>query len=148
MACRSPLVVSAVVAAIALAQGCGDGRIARYPVKGSVVVDGQPAGGALVVFCPTEGAKELMRERPYGWTNELGVYRLQTFEPGDGAPAGTFNIIVRWLGDGTTPSRDDDRAGGSVDRLHGRYTNPQESGLSYTVFAGENEVPPFQLSTE
>ena len=91
--------------------GCGDGQIARYPVKGTVIVDGQPAAGALVIFCPVEGGPpELMRERPYGRTDPQGIFELRTLEPGDGAPAGKYNIMVRWLpGGAESQDRGDDR---------------------------------------
>jgi hypothetical protein len=127
--------------------GCGDGKIARYPVKGTIRVDGQPAAGALVIFCPSDGPPEMMNERPYGRTDAQGVYELRTFEPGDGAPAGAYKVMVRWLGGGEQ-DRGNDRSAGGGDRLRGRYTNPDQSGLTYTVIEGENEVPPFELKTK
>jgi hypothetical protein len=125
--------------------GCGDGKIARYPVQGKIAVDGKPAEGALVIFCPVEGPPELMRERPYGRTDAQGVYELRTLEPGDGAPAGNYNVMVRWIGG--AESRSDDRNQSGGDRLNGRYTDPAKSGLSYTVVEGDNEVPQFDLKT-
>jgi hypothetical protein len=126
--------------------GCGDGKIARYPVKGKITVDGQPVAGALVIFCPVEGPPELMRERPYGRTDAAGVYELRTLEPGDGAPAANYNVMVRWLGS-ESETRSDDRNQVAGDRLRGKYTDPATSGLSYTVVEGDNEVPPFELKT-
>jgi hypothetical protein len=128
--------------------GCGDRKIARYPVKGVVRVDGQPVAGALVIFCPTEGPPELLKERPYGRTDAQGVYELRTLEPGDGAPAGAYKIMVRWLTSGASQGRGDDRAGEAGDRLRGRYTNPEQSGLTYTVIEEPNEVPPFELTAK
>lgn len=127
--------------------GCGDGKIRRYPVKGVVDVDGKPVSGALVIFCPIEGPPEFMKERPFGRTDAAGVYELRTFEPGDGAPAGDYRIMVRWIGDGSI-DRGNDRATTGGDRLHGRYSNPEQSGLTYTVTKGQNEVPPFELKSK
>ena len=38
-------------------------RFPFIPVTGKVLVDGQPAAGAMVIFCPIEGSEQLMRER-------------------------------------------------------------------------------------
>jgi hypothetical protein len=145
--CPASAVLITVVVSFALT-GCGDGQIARYPVKGTVLVDGKPVAGALVIYCPVEGPPELMRERPYGRTDAQGVYELRTLEPGDGAPAGKYNIMVRWLTGGSdSENRGDDRGSPVTDRLGGRYTNPETSGLSYTVVEGPNEAPPLQLKS-
>ena len=40
--------------------GCGDGRIATYVVNGQVKVDGRPADGAIVVFCPLDPSAEVV----------------------------------------------------------------------------------------
>jgi hypothetical protein len=144
--CNHPVVAwLAAIVGLAIMSGCGDGKIARYPVQGKIAVDGKPAEGALVIFCPVEGPPELMRERPYGRTDAQGVYELRTLEPGDGAPAGNYNVMVRWIGG--AESRSDDRNQSGGDRLNGRYTDPAKSGLSYTVVEGDNEVPQFDLKT-
>ena len=88
-----------------------------------------------------------MRERPYGRTDAQGVYELRTFEPGDGAPAGDYKIMVRWIV-GRAMDRGNDRATSGGDRLRGRYTRPDQSGLTHTVVEGPNEVPPFELKTK
>jgi hypothetical protein len=138
------LLVSTVLVALA---GCGDGKIARYPVKGTIRVDGQPVEGALVIFCPVSGPPELQKERPYGRTDAQGIYELRTFEPGDGAPVGDYKVMVRWMGGGQSQSRGSDDQTGGGDRLRGRYVNPETSGLTYTVIEGDNDVPPFELKT-
>ena len=146
---RANSLVVALIAATGLLSfsGCGDGKISRYPVKGQVLVDGKPVEGALVIFCPTEGPPELMKERPYGRTDAQGAYDLRTFEPGDGAPAGNYKIMVRWVVAGPAGDRSD-RAATGGDRLRGRYTNPEQSGLTYVVKEEPNQVPPFELTTK
>jgi len=37
------LVVGCLLTGLAVLSGCGDGRLARYPVSGTVMVDGKPA---------------------------------------------------------------------------------------------------------
>lgn len=130
--------------------GCGDGKIRCYPVTGTVLVDSQPAEGAMVIFCPVDGSEEFMRERPFGVTDADGKFELRTFRPGDGAPAGNYKVMARWLSKAAQSSQaaDQDRAaGGSPDRLRGRYFNPDTSGLGATVEEAPTELPPFELKS-
>ena len=50
--------LSLSAAGLSTLAGCGDGKIRTYPVTGTVLVDGQPADGAMVIFCPVEGSEE------------------------------------------------------------------------------------------
>ncbi|MEX2309546.1 MAG: hypothetical protein WD738_18235 [Pirellulales bacterium] len=131
--------------------GCGDGKIARYPVIGTVLVDGRPAEGATVIFCPVEGPPEFMRERPFSQTDASGRFELTTLEPKDGAPAGNYTVMIRWLSNsGPVPANvDPDRGGGGrvVDRLGGRYFHPEKSGLTATVEDGDNDLK-FELKSK
>ena len=114
--------------------GCGDGKIARYPVSGTVLVDGKPADGAMVILCPPESAVELKNVRPVGTTDAGGKFSMTTFDKGDGAPAGEYKVIVQW------PK-------GEVDLLKGRYFKLANSTLAATVKEESNELPPFELTT-
>ena len=125
--------------------GCSsdDGRVDVYPINGKVLVKGQPADGAEVAFYPT--APELQGPRtpvPEGTTDGSGVFRLQSYEPDDGAPAGEFNVTVVW------PSPPPSNATGVFDfkdRLGGRYSDPQTSKLTARVEEGGGEIPAFEL---
>src|SRR5688572_10824093 len=69
-------------------------RPETFPVKGKVVVDGKPAKGATVTFHPREAS-----DRPYiptAQTDDNGEFSLATFETGDGAPAGEYDVTVIW----------------------------------------------------
>ena len=129
--------------------GCGDGKIARYPVTGTVLVNGQPAEGVLVVFCPTEGPEEVQRERPFGNTDASGKFELTTFTPQDGAPAGQYKVMARWAAPTRPVSAEEDpnRQPAAMDRLRYKYINPDASGLTATVEEGPTEIPPFELKT-
>jgi hypothetical protein len=127
--------------------GCGDGKIARYPVSGIVKVDGQPAAGATVIFCPVNADAEIMKHRPFSQTDSSGRYELKTLEPGDGAPAAEYKVTIRWLSE-PPQGADADRGGGrSVDRLGNRYWIPETTPLTAKVAAGKNDLP-FDLSTK
>jgi hypothetical protein len=85
--CSVLLVLAAMV-------GCGDGepagRPARVPAGGVVRHNGQPLPGATVVLIPvsdTHGATAM--------TDNEGRFQLQTFDPGDGAVPGKYQVTVR-----------------------------------------------------
>jgi hypothetical protein len=125
--------------------GCGDGRIATYPVWGTVMVNNQPADGAIVIFCPVDPNAELENLRPAGKADSSGRFSLTTFESGDGAPEGNYKVLVKWPAE----ARPDDREGraGTMgpDRLRGRYYNIDKTPLTATIESQSNELPPFEL---
>jgi hypothetical protein len=129
--------------------GCSDGKIKRYPVQGSVQVDGKAATGAIVVFCPIGGGPELEKLRPMGTTDTAGVFKLMSIEPDDGAPAGEYKVLVKWPGQ---VSRDADREGrgGGIgpDQLRGKYYNLDITPLTATIESKSNELAPFQLKSK
>ena len=99
--------------------GCGDGKIATFPVTGTVTVDGQPAEGALLIFCPVGGSEEFSKVRPAGKTKSGGKYELSTFDALDGAPAGEYQVMVRWAPENqqSTEEGRDDRARRPQDQI-------------------------------
>jgi hypothetical protein len=76
--------------------GCGDGKVARYPVIGSVNIDGKPADGAMVIFCPTDGSEEVMKLRPFGYT---GPDANTKAKPGEATAAKSTDY--QWADPGT-----------------------------------------------
>jgi hypothetical protein len=128
--------------------GCGDGKIRTYPVTGTVHVDGKPAGGAIVIFCPTDGSAQFKRERPFGTADADGKFGLTTFIAKDGAPAGDYRVMVRWPAPRKASAASDDserQSAASFDRFNGKYLNPDQSGLTAKVGDGPTELPPFEL---
>jgi hypothetical protein len=124
-----------VLIGLTLLSGCGgDGKIARYPVAGTVLVDGKPAEGVVIVFCPVSGTDEFMKERPFGTTDAEGKFTLMTFDPDDGAPAGDYKVLAQ------LPK-------GDADLLKGRYFKLNDAKLTATVETGTNELPPFTLTS-
>jgi hypothetical protein len=126
--------------------GCGqdDGRVAVYPVSGKILVRGQPAVGAQVVFYPA--STEIQGPGmpiPAAETDADGEFQLRSFEPEDGAPAGKFDVTVIWRE--PIPPNVDQEMYQPKDRLAGRYSDPKTSGLTATVEEGGGELPPFEL---
>jgi hypothetical protein len=72
--------------------GCGAGsdRQATVPVTGKVSVDGAAVGGASITFHPAaDGGRPAMAK-----TEADGTYSLTTYDEGDGAIAGKYNITI------------------------------------------------------
>lgn len=133
--------------------GCSDGRVKTYPVAGQVLVGGEPAGGARVVFCPASDSDQIKLLRPWGKTDSTGSFQLTTFVRGDGAPEGTYQVTVRWPKEtrqSNPPAADsEDERGGPVlrDVLNGRYAHPDKSGLTAVIKPGRNKLPPLKLDS-
>jgi hypothetical protein len=127
--------------------GCGDGKIKRFPVKGSVTVDGQPADGAMVVFCPVNPSPEVEALRPSAKADASGAFALMTFDAGDGAPAGEYKVLVKWPAKPTMDARDGRPGAPGPDRLKGKYYNLDNTQLTAQV-DGPTELPPFALKSK
>lgn len=75
---------------VATASGCADGRPALYPVSGTVAFpDGTPVRNASIEFTPTTQSPS-----PRGRVDAQGRFTLGTYESDDGAPAGTYRVVV------------------------------------------------------
>ncbi len=129
---------------IALA-GCGkdDGRIEVFPTQGKVLVNGQPADGARVVFYPEAPEVDFKKmPTPAATTDASGQYQLESYKPKDGAPAGNYKVTVVWL---EPPPPNAQGIFDQKDRLGGRFASPDSSKLTATVEDGGGEIPPFEL---
>lgn len=140
----------AIAAVAACLAGCGDddGRLETHPVSGQVVVNGEPAAGCTVAFVPLDPELKGV-VMPGGKTDEAGVFRLTTYETGDGAPTGEYGVTLRWEAT-KWPGMERELEIDPVqpigpDRLMGRYASPEKSGLKATIAEGENELEPFRL---
>lgn len=122
---------------LAFTASCSNGRQRLYPVEGTVV-DGssQPAVNAVVVFHPSE-PDLLPRLRPRGRVDESGRFKVTTYQEGDGAPAGRYNVTVFWQRPQTSPFDGD-----GPDILAGRYNDPKSPQVTFTVEANRSNVVP------
>ncbi|WP_145258324.1 hypothetical protein [Planctomycetes bacterium Pan216] len=105
--------------AVVLAAGCGDGRPQRFPVSGTVVVDGKPLTKGVVRFVP-DGSRPAT-----GKVLEDGRFAMTTFGGADGVMPGKHRVEIfaieqlgpnkrQWL----------------VPKKYSSYTT---SGLEYTI---------------
>ena len=102
MSTKSPLdkaerAAGGLILAALLLIGCG-GKSGEtepiFPVTGRVLVDGEPAKGALVIFHRNETDAD--SARPRGFALENGTFELTTTSKNDGAPAGSYRVTVLW----------------------------------------------------
>ncbi|MGD9858162.1 MAG: carboxypeptidase-like regulatory domain-containing protein [Planctomycetaceae bacterium] len=110
----------------------GGPRVITIPVKGVVRVDGQPQAQIAVRAVPVNGPTPT-NTTPSGFTDAEGAFQLQTYESGDGIPAGEYTLTFQWgqvdLFSG--------RYGG--DKFKGKYSDPKKS--DHPVNVSESDVP-------
>ncbi len=75
---------------LAAAVGCGESRVATYPVSGGVKFDsGEAVSLGMVEFRPNAGGP-IAR----GKLDQFGRFKLRTFVADDGAVVGEYQIVV------------------------------------------------------
>lgn len=78
----------AALAMLAASGGCGSGHPKTYSVSGRVTVNGKPLPSGDIQLIPEKG-------RPaFGIVVADGRFQLGTFEDNDGAPKGTYKVVV------------------------------------------------------
>jgi len=139
--CRTPAGIALALACLAPMSCGGSGDSDLHPVHGEVFFNGKPASGAAVHFHPVD---EEEGSPAYATVQDDGSFRLSTRGTFDGAEAGDYRVTISW------PK--EERIEGELvygpDQLGDRYRNPETSNLKFTVVAGENEVPRFDLKVE
>lgn len=124
--------------------GCGEqkGWLKTYQVKGKVQVDGKAVKGVVLTFHPRNQNPERTHFAS-GKTDENGEFVLTTFKPDDGAPAGEYDVTIIW------PKRKNPLTlSWEGDKLNGHYATKEKAGIHITIEEQDQELPPFELSTE
>lgn len=116
------------------------------PVSGRVSFEGKPTPGAAVEFIPANGDPSARNPVVGAIVKEDGSFKLKSVAKQtsrEGAPPGEYVVTVSW----TPPLNPKDRESDlSPEMLPGKYQDPKESGLRYTVKSGKNEIPPIELT--
>lgn len=155
---KSPSVIGVAVAnilcvvAIGWFQSGGEKFPPTFPVRGKVVIEGEIASGAFVVFHPVHDNKKEAapasadeaqpHAMPSGVADNNGNFELTSFRPKDGAPAGEYVVTLQWQ---KMILKDDDVSAGP-NLVPPVYGKPQLSPLRVKVVEGENKLPVFQIS--
>ncbi len=137
-----------------LVSGCGGGPEgpALVPVSGKVAVDGKAVVGATVTFHP----KQSGLNPSIGTTGEDGTYEL-VYSSQKGAVPGEYKVTVSYFTnpDGTPFQQTDEgmdivqmeMQGKVKESLPAKYTDPQQTELSFTVPDGGTSEAHFHLTT-
>lgn len=129
---------------VGLLTSCGGNtRPATVKVRGTVQWQGQAAAGAQVIFHPVSATGVMEKIRPNGRTDSAGMFELTSFLSNDGCPPGDYRVTVIWPQ--IKPGTSGEGAEEGPDRLKGKYADPETSGLTVTVQAGQTELPPIAL---
>ena len=126
---------------------CGSGQ-RFYPVHGQVLADGKPAEGVTVVLNPVEQPDPAHPLLPSAVVQADGSFDVKTFllkerVLKDGAPPGNYRITCVWY-----PHEFQIVPGMELpDKFHGKYANPETSGLQADVADKANTLPPLHLET-
>lgn len=130
-------------AAALMLAGCSskkiDGRKPVFPVRGKLLVGGQPAPGAMVVFHPAGGSFDA--ERPFAHVDPDGSFSLTTYQADDGAPEGEYLVTAEWFA-----SADRAAPGPWPNVLPPKYARPESSDVRVRVTQGPNELQPIVIS--
>ncbi|QDV32415.1 hypothetical protein [Tautonia plasticadhaerens] len=138
-----PRAAAALLLALSVAgPGCDSGPddgLEKHPVRGSVLVNGEPAELMVVTFHNLDPAAPGNAGRPVGATDAEGRFELSTNADRDGAVAGEYAVTFFWSSSNTI---------NAADRLGGRFTEPSRSEFKVRVVPGDNDLEPFRLEVE
>ena len=124
-----PLGLTGALLVLAAAAGCG-GKRTIVPVSGRVTLEGAAVAQVRIAFMPTEsGEGSPIRPASSGLDSD-GRYKLSTFEPGDGAIPGEYDVVIVSITSGPTMQNPTAPEVWGIPRHYGR---PGQSGLSVTV---------------
>ena len=131
--CLASLLLLAAVCA-----GCMKRESSIAVVRGKVLLDGQPLANGGINTIPTAG-------RGSSGVIRNGEFELGTMNKNDGAVIGTHRVAItaREASQGGGPEA---AAGKSL--IPDRYSNPDASGLTIEVKAGEVNTPTLDLTSK
>jgi hypothetical protein len=140
------LLQAAVAVAFVTLVSCGGGRNFHkvYPVKGKILVNGQPVEECQIVLNRTFEDKNPVT--PQALTNANGEFQITTYFANDGAPEGEYIATIEWRERSGVTKMDFE----GPDRLGGVYAKVEKTkalpGFVIKVEKSPLELPPFNLT--
>ncbi len=132
------LVVLAAMACLFLPVGCARKKLPVYAVSGQVLLNDKPVVGAQVVFHPTNGMRvpDDLPMYPNGRTDKEGRFQLTTYVGNDGAPAGSYKVVIIWPDNATeTRPESEEDDGKLLDKMPDR-SKPKNRNIQHESQAG------------
>jgi hypothetical protein len=142
---RKYLVLLGIAGAVALLPGCGSGPKppSFYPVRGQVLLDGQPARFVNVSLTPKDSADD---DAPAatGLTNANGEFSIRSMMgPGyDGALPGEY-----WASLSTPPRTPKEANGDKSTAIPQKFRNPKSAKISVSVGEQNNDLGTIRLQS-
>jgi hypothetical protein len=116
-----------------------------FPVKGKVMIDGQPMSGATVLFYPTQDfPKGSAQQHPRAVVEEDGTFQVSTYGSNDGAPAGEYTVTVSWKGD--TDGLNNEQQADLPEKAPETVLHARTTKLRVEIKNGDNSLPAWDLS--
>ena len=143
---RRALRVVVALAVVGLAS-CDSRNLHKvYPVKGKILVNGQPANECQIYLHRTFDDDHPFRVTPQGLTDKNGEFQITSYHPHDGAPEGEYVVTIEWRErSGLTKMNFD-----GPDQLNGAYAKVEKTkglpGFVVRVGRQPQELPPFALT--
>lgn len=138
---KSCYVMGMAAALFVLACGCGppdEQRPPLHPTQGSLWINGQPAEGAMLVLHRVdEPSFDARGTRPMATVDAQGNFVLTTYQQGDGAPAGEYQVAILWFEDPDSSS--------PWDKLGSRFADPTRSEIRLSVGPEQDELEPIRI---
>lgn len=135
---QQKLLVIVACCCIVTASGCAkeESRLPTHKVSGKVVKKGVGVPNATVVFHAKNPQEGFLKPRAI--SNANGEFTLTTYDSGDGAPIGEYEVTIeQWLNDNPLI--------GATNRLPAKLGTPNTSGLKANVAATQNTLSPFEV---
>lgn len=129
----------AMVSSLGLVSGCESDGPELYPVRGQVLINGEPQPLVRVQFWHQDDSVTGNMKSPVGMTNDAGSFHLSTQGDDDGAVMGEYVVTFEWM------SGNDLQA---IDKLGGRFVDPARSRHRVTIVPGTNELEPMELTID
>lgn len=139
------------VLTLTLGVGCGKGpppikgKLPVFPVKGRLLMDGQPMAAATIIFNPVRKyPKGAALQRPRAVVDADGNFQVSTYDNDDGAPAGDYKVTLSWKGplEGVNSEQKDELP----EKVPQMFQEARRSLLRVQIKEGENTLPTWDLA--
>ncbi len=137
----------ALALALVAPVACGGRKFPKvYPVKGKILVNGQPANECQIYLNRTFEDKHPIKATPSGLTDKNGEFQITSYQTNDGAQEGEYVVTIEWRERSGLAKQDFE----GVDLLGGAYAKVEKTKSlpGFVVKVGQQslELPPFELS--
>lgn len=117
--------------------GCGGaGGLERFPVEGTVTVNGAPAERVVVLLHHADESTPGSYRFPTAVTTADGSFRISSIGEADGAIKGTYKVTFTWLSSAELDA---------IDMFNGGFGDPSSTTYELTVPVADGRETKFDL---